>query len=150
MERPPKEVTMPTELVVHAVHQGGMSFKATSGEHSVTIDYPISPETRCVGMTPLQLLLTSLAACAGNTLGVVLLRMKQPFAGIEVTARGNRRDEHPTVITDIALEFVVRGDGIQPETIRRALGVAEDQLCPVWAMLKPGTPIAYSFKLLDE
>jgi len=37
--------------------------------------------------------------------------MGQPVRGIEVNARGQRRDEHPTVITEIALEFVVHGAG---------------------------------------
>jgi putative redox protein len=141
---------MPSELVVHAVHLGGMRFKAAAREHSVTIDYPLSADAECVGLTSLELLLSSLATCAGNTLGVVLNRMRQPFAGIEVTARGKRRDEHPTVITNITLEFVVRGAGIEPQTVQRALDIAEDQLCPVWAMLKPGTPITSSFRLVAE
>jgi uncharacterized OsmC-like protein len=76
--------------------------------------------------------------------------MRQPFVGLEVTARGKRRDEHPTVITNISLEFVVRGAGIEPQTVQRALDITEDQLCPVWAMLKPGTPIRSSFGLVAE
>lgn len=141
---------MSTELVVHAVHQGAMRFKATAGEHSVTVDYPLLAGVKSAGPTSLELLLGSLATCAGNTLGVVFHRMKQPFAGIEVIARGRRRDEHPTVITNIALEFVVRGPGIDPETVQRALDIAENQLCPVWAMLKPGTPITSSFRVVAE
>jgi putative redox protein len=95
------------------------------------------------------MLLTSLAVCAGSTVSLVLERMKQPFSGMTVEARGTRRDEHPTVLTDIALEFVVTGTGVETERVAQALDVAEKQLCPVWAMLKPGTPISTSFRVIE-
>ena len=139
---------MPTELTVHAVHQGGMRFAVTAGDHSVTLDYPLRPGETGAGATPLQMLLASLAACSGSTVALVLRRMEQPLEGLEVSARGLRRDEHPTVITDITLEFVVRGAGVDPEAVARALTVAENQLCPVWAMLKPGTTITTSHRVI--
>ena len=69
--------------------------------------------------------------------------MKQPFTGLTVEARGKRRDEHPTVLTEIALEFVITGAGTDPDRVAQALKMAEEQLCPVWAMLKGGTPITH-------
>ncbi len=79
----------------------------------------------------------------------MLERMQQPFEGLDVEARGVRADQHPTVLTEIALEFVFRGPGLDPEAVQRALTAAETQLAPVWAMLKPGTPVAASFRLLE-
>jgi putative redox protein len=93
------------------------------------------------------MLLTSLAVCAGSTLGLVLDRMKQPVTGLIVEAHGKRRDEHPTVITEISLEFVITGAGTDPGKVTQALTMAEDQLCPVWAMLKGGTIINTSFRV---
>jgi putative redox protein len=124
-----------------------MRFDATSGDHAVTIDYPLPADACVAGMTPLQLLLASLAACSGSTLALLLKRMGQTVDGLEVTARGTRRDQHPTVLTQISLEFEVRGSGIAPEMVEHALRVAEDQLCPVWAMLKGGTPITTSWNV---
>ena len=96
------------------------------------------------------MILASLAACSGSTLALVLERMKQPLTGLEVEARGLRSDMHPTVLTEISLSFVLRGAGLEAEAVQRALAVAENQLCPVWAMLKPGTPIAVSFQLAAD
>ncbi len=138
---------MPSELTVHALYQGGMRFDATCGDHSVTLDYPIPADACVAGMTPLQLLLASLAACSGSTLAMLLKRTGPGAEGLEVTAKGARRDEHPTVLTQISLEFVVRGSGITPAMVEHALKVAEGQLCPVWAMLKAGTPITTSYTL---
>jgi putative redox protein len=141
---------MPTELQVHAVREAGMRFTATAGAHSVTLDYPMQPGETGAGPTPLQMLLASLCVCGGSTVGLVLERMKQPFAGLEVDARGVRSDEHPTVLTEIELVFTVRGPGVQPEVVQRALTIAETQLCPVWAMLKAGTPITASYRLVAD
>jgi len=139
---------MPTELVVRAVREGGMRFAATAGEHAVTLDYPLRPGETGAGPTPLQMILASLAACSGSTVALVLERMRQPLGGLEVEARGLRSDEHPTVLTEIALEFVLRGSGLDPEAVQRALTAAENQLCPVWVMLKAGTPITASFRVV--
>jgi putative redox protein len=139
-----------TELAIHAVHEGGMRFTAGNGTHAVTADYPLEPGDAGAGLKSLELLLASLATCAGNTLALVLRRMGQPFSGLEVDARAKRREEHPTVLTAIALEFTVHGQAIDEATVARALTVAETQLAPVWIMLKAGTPISTSIRLADD
>jgi putative redox protein len=139
---------VPSELTVRASYRGGMRFEAACGDHTVAIDYPLPADATVTGMTPLQLLLSSLAACSGSTLALLLKRMGQEPDSLEVTARGSRRDEHPTVLTSIQLEFELSGNAVTEDSVRKALAVAEDQLCPVWAMLKAGTPISASFRVV--
>jgi uncharacterized OsmC-like protein len=75
--------------------------------------------------------------------------MNQPVDGLEVYARGMRRAEHPTVLTRIFLEFVVKGS-VDPEAVAKSLAISEEQLCPVWNMLKSGTPITASFRIAQN
>jgi len=75
--------------------------------------------------------------------------LNQPVAGLEVDVRALRSEQHPTVLTEIALEFVVKGSGVTSEAVEKALKVSEDLLCPVWNMLKGGTPITATFRI-DE
>jgi putative redox protein len=139
---------MPSELSVHAVQQGPMEFAISDGEHEITIDYPLpGADGDLKGMTPLRLLLASLAGCSGSSVAALLRRDGQPVERVEVTARGQRRDEHPTVITSIDLGFVVRGE-VDPARVEHALKLSEAQICPVWAMLKTGTPITSSFSVV--
>ncbi len=137
---------MPSELSVQATYRGEMHITGQAREHTIEMDYPVRPDGMA-GATPLELLLVSLAGCAGNAVAALLRRSSQPFAGLEVRARGQRRDEHPTVITDIALEFVVRGSGLDEAVVARAVSQAEERVCPIWAMLKPGTPIASTVRI---
>jgi putative redox protein len=140
---------MPTELVIHAVNRGGMVVTAGDGRHTVTMDYPLpgAESEELAGLTPLRMLLASLAACSGNSVAVLLRKMRQPLEAVEVEARGTRRDEHPTVITDIALDFTIRGSGVEPAAVEKVLAISEAQVCPVWAMLKGATPITVTYKV---
>ena len=103
---------MSRDLTVHATHQGGMRFTATARDHTVTIDYPLEPGDAGAGQTSLELLLSALTTCCGNSMVVLLNKMRVPFHGVEVTARAQRREEHPTVLTRIDLDVVVRGFGV--------------------------------------
>jgi putative redox protein len=137
---------MNTEYAVQAVLQDGMHFITSIGERSVSMDYPLKPGEAGAGPRPLEMLLASLASCAGGSVVVLLRRVGQPFEGLTVSARGVRRSEHPTVFTEIALEFLVAGK-VEPAMVAEVLEQAETRMCPVWAMLKPTTPITSSFRI---
>lgn len=142
---------MSTVLSVRAAHQGGMRVCASNGAHEVLMDYPLRPDESCAGFTPLQMLIASLAACSVNSLMVVLKRrLDQPVTGIEVDVRALRSEQHPTVLTEIALNFLVKGTGVEPEAVAKTIEISEDQLCPVWNMLKGSTPIQPTFRISES
>ena len=141
---------MKTELTVHAVHAGGMRVLASDGKFDVMMDYPMNAGESTAGPTPLTMLLASLAACSVNSVLVVLKKMHQPVNNIEVNAKAVRSAEHPTVLTGISLEFTVKGEGVDPAAVSRALQLSEERLCPVWNMLKGGTPIKATFNLVRD
>ena len=134
------------EYNAEAVHQEGMRFAVAVGPHSMATDYPLANDDSGAGPRPLELLLASLASCAGGSLIALLRRAGQSAKGLKVTARGQRRSEHPTLFTEIALEFVVCG-AVDPTAIAKAIEESEARICPVWAMLKPTTPIKASFRI---
>lgn len=135
---------MRSDLSVRAIHLGDMRIDAHMRDQVLPMDYPAAPGA---SPTPLEVLLASLAACAGNTLHLVLCRkMGVKVESLEVEARAERREEHPTVLTKIELVYYLRGEDLQSEIVERALRIAEDQLCPVLAMLRPGTEIHSSWR----
>lgn len=141
---------MPSQLEARVVLQNGMHFLGSAGSgHTVSTDYPLGGASS-EGSTPLELLLMSLAACSGGSMAVLLRKSKQQVKGIEVHATGKRRDEHPTCLTDIALEFVVRGQDLDPAAVQHAMTLSEQTICPVWAMLKGSTRIDASFRIAAD
>jgi putative redox protein len=140
---------MPSEMTVRAKYDGGMRVTVTNGVHTLTTDYPLAPGEQAAGFRPMELILVALAACAGSTVGLLLGRMKQPVQGLEVNVRAQRRDEHPTVFTAIAMEFVFRGAGLDRAAIEKVIAQADEKLCPVWAMLKTSVPIMTTYRIVD-
>lgn len=138
---------MPSVLVIDAKYEGGMRVAAHDGEHSVLMDYPLQPDQPVAGMTPLKLLLSSLAGCIGNTLPLLLSKRGQHLTGLQVRVRAQRRDEHPTVLTSIEVELVLHGHDLDPEIVAHAVALAEEELCPVWAMIRPTTPITATHRI---
>jgi putative redox protein len=133
------------EYIAEAVHQEGLRFFVTAGVHAVQTDYPLRADEVGSGPRPLELLLASLASCAGGSVIALLRRAGQPIGGLKVSARGQRRAEHPTVFTDITLEFVIGGN-TDPVAVAQAVEQSEARICPVWAMLKPSTKITTAIR----
>jgi putative redox protein len=143
---------MPTELKVNAHLTGKICLQGTAHTGAtVNLDYP-APLGEDQGFMPLEMLLLSLAGCSGHTVLLLLRKMRQPVESLAVEATGTRRDEHPTVFTRIEVRFTIIGQGVEPAAVERALKMSEEQLCPVWAMLKPSVEIvpAYQIESLPE
>jgi putative redox protein len=134
------------ECIARAVHRGGMHFSGVVGNHAFEMDYPLDPGLSGQGPKPMEMLLASLASCAGGSVVALLRRGGHQFEGLTVTARGQRRSEHPTVFTEIALEFAFRGS-LDAAAVDRAIAQAETRVCPVWTMLKASTPITTSVQI---
>jgi uncharacterized OsmC-like protein len=98
---------MRTDLCVRAVHRGEMRVDVRVREHLLAMDYPAEAGRN---PTPLETLLASLAACAANTLNLVLCRkLGAQVHGLEVEARAERCAEHPTILTDIERVYHLAG-----------------------------------------
>lgn len=114
--------------------------------HTVSIDYT-PPLGEDKGFTSLELLMVSLASCSGHTIQFLLGKMGKPLEGLEVLAVGKRRGEHPTVLTEIELQYDLKGDKLDAASVEQAIKLSEETYCPVWAMLRNGTALSSKYKI---
>ena len=140
---------MPKEHTAHVVLQEGMRFiGAADSGYTVAID-DSADSGGGSATTPVELVLVALASCAGMDVISILRKQRQPVRGLEVHAHGQRRDELPKIFTTIALHFVVRGQGVAPSAIERAIELTQARYCSVWGMLAPQAAIAPSFEIME-
>ena len=140
---------MSVELQVRVEHEDGFrcrGFVREHGPYAADVRPPLGGDA---GPGGLEWLLLSLAMCSGQTTAGILKKMRVPFEGLEVRASGTKRDEHPTVLTAIRLEFVVRGKGLDAAAVEKAVRMSEEKYCPVWAMLKGGTPVSSTVRVAE-
>jgi putative redox protein len=68
----------------------------------------------------------------------------------EIEVSGERATEHPKVYTSIRVEHVVRGRGLNPESIPRAVELSAARYCSAAAMLGRVAHIDESYRVIDE
>jgi putative redox protein len=100
------------------------------------------------GYMPLELLLMSLAYCSGGTLSFLLRKMGKNIAGVAVHAKGERRDTSPTSFRNISLEFELYSKDAGDADVKKALTLAEESVCAVWAMLKGNVEIMTKYRII--
>ena len=89
------------------------------------------------GPSPMDLVLTAVAACMAIDVKVILEKGRVPFEALEVTARGERRESPPRHYTALQLVFNVAGTppGTRPR-VERAVELSRDKYCSVLFSLR--------------
>jgi putative redox protein len=69
-------------------------------------------------------------------------------SGLTVNGQGARRNQHPTSFEQMSLEFVLCSKDVTDQDMQQAIRLAEQSICPVWAMLKNSVEIATSHSIV--
>jgi putative redox protein len=118
---------------------------------AIVVDHALPDEDReDTGPRPMQLLLIGLCGCTGMDVVSILQTKRQPFTGLQVKATAERAEEHPRVYTQIHLEFVVTGEGVDPAAVERSIELSQTKYCPASAMLEKAAEITTSYRILEE
>jgi putative redox protein len=140
---------MTTELSACVALQEGLHFVGTDrAGYAIHMD-ATAAEGGGTAPTPMELLLMSLAGCSAMDVITILRKKRQPVEHLEVRVRGQRRDEYPTIFTEIELEYIIHGADVDPTAARRAIDLSRDRYCPIWAMLGPSVPIRSAFRIMS-
>ena len=99
---------------VTARYSGGVAFQVSARGHRITCDQPKENHGADSGMTPPELLVASLATCAGYYAVQYLLTRGLPTNGVEVRVTANKALK-PARLGDFRIEVNVPGVDEQHE-----------------------------------
>ena len=140
---------MAEELTARVVWKGKMEFEGRSDfDRAIPIDVS-PPQGGSQGTKPMELLLISLASCAGQIVVSLLQKMRQDVRAFSIRASGVKQADHPRVFTSIRLDVDVSGSGIDRAAAEKAVQLAEEKYCPVFAMLKKSVEIRTAIAISD-
>ncbi|OZB75648.1 MAG: peroxiredoxin [Halothiobacillus sp. 14-55-98] len=127
----------------------GMAFMAESDSgHGIMLDG--SPEIggRNLGARPMEMVLMGLGGCTAIDVMVILGKQRQPVEDCWIELDAERADvAAPKVFTKIHVHYVVKGSGLDPKHVERAVKLSAEKYCSVSAMLKGSVDITYDFEI---
>ena len=100
------------------------------------------------GISPMKLLLLSVAGCTAYDVVMILQKMREPIEGLEVEISGERREEHPKIYRKVHLHYRIYGD-VKEEKAKRAIELSQDKYCSASAHVKlSGAEVTYSCEVI--
>ncbi|MGC8697456.1 MAG: OsmC family protein [Halothiobacillus sp.] len=127
----------------------GMAFMAESDSgHGVMIDGSPDIGGRNLGVRPMEMVLMGLGGCTAIDVMVILGKQRQPVEDCWIELNAERSDiPAPKVFTKIHLHYVVKGTGLDPKQVERAVKLSSEKYCSVSAMLKDKVDMSYDFEV---
>lgn len=130
----------------NVVWQEGLRFTGMA-DSGIPVQLGSSPQE---GIGPMEMVLTGLAGCTGMDVISILQKKRQKVNSFEVQVHAERASEIPEVFTDITIKYIVRGEGIDPTAVERAMKLSQTKYCPVQKMLSLAVPIHLTHEIVEE
>jgi len=121
---------------------GGKTFIGTdSTNHSVVM----SSTKEAIGMKPSELLLVALAACSSYDVVTILEKRKVNLEKLEVRVNAEQDSEPPWTFVKIHLKYILAGEGLAENQVKKAIELSEGKYCSVAATLKGKATITWEY-----
>jgi putative redox protein len=116
---------------------------SATSRHSIVMDAAAEKTAN----SPMELVLLALCGCTASDVVGILRKKREPFTGLEVTAKAERADGYPAVYTSIHLTYLIRGQ-VSQKAAQDAVRLSKEKYCSVSAMLEKTAKITYTIEHL--
>jgi len=138
-------------LEVRATWNGGFKFDGVDSQgRPMKMDASVGAGGEGDGFRPVELPLMGLAGCTGMDTVEILQKMREDVTGFDVRVTTEKKKDTPLGYDGIHVEYVVRGKGLSPEKVERAVKLSEEKYCTVGAALSKATEITHTIEIIDE
>lgn len=129
----------------------GRAFVGESGSgHAVVMDGAPESGGRNLGFRPLEMLLLGLGGCTAFDVVHILEKGREPVTACEVELDAERAPVDPKVFTAIHLSYKLRGHGLKPAAVERAIALSAEKYCSASIMLGKTAKITHSWTIVED
>ena len=118
--------------------------------HAIVIDGAPESGGRNLGMRPMELLLIGMGSCTAFDVVTILKKERQDVTDCYAELDAERADEVPKVFTNIHVHFVVKGCGLNPVQVERAIRLSAEKYCSASLMLGKTAAVTHDFEIIEE
>ncbi len=135
-------------LEVKAKWAGGFKFEGVdSSGREMKMDASVGAGGEGDGFRPAELPLMGLAGCTGIDTMEILQKMRLPVEGIEVRVVADKKEDGPAGYAAIRVEYTIRGKGLSPEKVEKAVRLSEEKYCTVIGSLREPTSVTHEITI---
>ena len=128
-----------------------VSFLGETGSgHAVLMDGAPEGGGRNLGPRPMEMLLVGTGGCTAYDVVHILKKGRQPISDCVVEIDAERAEEDPKVFTKIHLHFIVKGKGLNPVQVERAISLSAEKYCSASIMLGKTADITHDFEIVES
>ena len=138
---------MATKQAIVKQVQGTTLVARADSSHWVVMDGTPTFGGSNAGSSPKELLLMALGGCTAMDVIPILQKKRSAVENVEIHVSGQVREDHPQAFTDIHVEYIFKGNGIDPDDIERAIELSTTKYCAVSAMLSGNVNITHSYRI---
>ncbi len=128
-----------------------MTFVAETGSgHTVVMDGPPDHGGQNLAARPMEMILVGLGGCSAFDIVDILKKSRQPIKDCQVMLKAERADEIPAVFTKIHMHYIIAGQTLKENQVKRAVELSVNKYCSVVKMLRDNVDITYDYETLDS
>lgn len=116
--------------------------------HQVVLGNPHGDSLK-PGPSPMELILIGTGGCASYDVVHILQKGREPVEDCICDVTAERAETEPKVFTKIHLHFTVKGRGLDPRKVERAVQLSAEKYCSASAMMSKVADVTHGFEVVD-
>jgi putative redox protein len=129
----------------------GRAFVGESGSgHAIVMDGAPEAGGRNLGIRPMEMVLIGLGACTAFDVVLILEKGREKLTSLAIELDAERAPEPPKVFTRVRFIYHLKGYGLKPAAVERAINLSAEKYCSASAMIAKTAKIEHSWTISEE
>jgi len=124
----------------------GWGFDVLSGTGHKTV----TDGKKTKGASPMEFLIIGVAGCTTVDVVSIMEKMRQNVESLEVEIEAIQREETPKYITDISLNYSVKGKDVEEDKLKRAIELSHERYCSALHSLRPDIKVETKYQIEND
>jgi putative redox protein len=125
-------------------------FVAESGSgHTLVVGRADGPDGRSLCPSPMELVLMGMGGCTAFDVVQILEKGREAVEDCVAELEAERAPTDPKVFTRVHVHFIVKGRGLDPAKVDRAIKLSAEKYCSASIMIGKTATITHDFEILD-
>jgi putative redox protein len=117
--------------------------------HSIVFGNAFGEDGQKPGPSAMELVLIGTGGCSAFDVIHILEKGRETVEDVVVELDADRAEEDPKVFTRVHMHFVVKGRGLAPAKVERAIKLSEEKYCSASAMVAKTATITHDFEIIE-